>query len=148
MYTNGQIIEYEDCTFSEELTNAINWCETNGATCEELVDKRKEVSEEVEKVDETTGEKTTETVTKLMRYFQINIPEVVEPTEEELSEEVRALRDSYLQETDFTQLADAPLSDEVKAQYKEYRQYLRGIPETDGFPNIEVLTFEEWCDKK
>ena len=26
----------------------------------------------------------------------------------------------------------------------EYRQYLRNIPETEGFPNIDVLTFEDW----
>lgn len=66
----------------------------------------------------------------------------VERTEEEISsdrstmlgDEIRTKRDALLAETDWTQLPDAPLSDDQKEQAREYRQMLRDIPQQDGFP--------------
>lgn len=59
---------------------------------------------------------------------------------------VRASRDTLLLKTDILMLADCfeNLSDEDKKNYKNYRQYLRDIPQNPDFPNVEVLTFDDW----
>lgn len=59
---------------------------------------------------------------------------------------VRASRDDLLLKTDILMLADCfeNLSDEDKKNYKNYRQYLRDIPQNPDFPNVEVLTFDDW----
>ena len=46
--------------------------------------------------------------------------------------DVRAERDSRLFTTDWTQVADAPVSQE---DWTAYRALLRSIPEQEGFPN-------------
>jgi len=46
--------------------------------------------------------------------------------------EVRTERDAKLAETDWTQVADAPVSQE---DWAAYRALLRSIPEQEGFPN-------------
>jgi len=48
---------------------------------------------------------------------------------------VRAERDSKLTATDWTQLADSQLTDEVKATWVTYRQALRDLPTASGFPH-------------
>ena len=44
--------------------------------------------------------------------------------------EVRRQRDTRLQESDWTQFPDSPLSDSKKTEWATYRQSLRDIPET------------------
>ena len=56
------------------------------------------------------------------------------PTQEQLAAAVRATRDAKLTACDWTQLADAPLSAEVKAAWSTYRQALRDITAQAGFP--------------
>lgn len=51
-----------------------------------------------------------------------------------LGTEARAKRDALLAECDWTQLADAPISDALKASWKTYRQALRDVPEQPAFP--------------
>jgi len=53
-------------------------------------------------------------------------------TEAEKADQIRAERDSKLAETDWTQVADAPISQE---DWATYRALLRSIPEQEGFPN-------------
>lgn len=48
------------------------------------------------------------------------------------SEEVRDLRDEKLKESDWTQVADAPVD---QAAWATYRQALRDIPAQSGFPS-------------
>ena len=48
---------------------------------------------------------------------------------------VRLSRDEALKASDWTQLADSPLSDADKAAWATYRQELRDITEQEGFPN-------------
>jgi len=48
--------------------------------------------------------------------------------------EVRRERNTLLDGTDRTQIADAPIPDERRAEYVAYRQKLRDIPEQKGFP--------------
>ena len=46
--------------------------------------------------------------------------------------EIRTERDAKLAETDWTQVADAPVD---QAAWATYRQLLRDMPEQAGFPN-------------
>lgn len=60
-------------------------------------------------------------------------------------EDVRQIRNQYLEQTDkFLSISDYPIDDETKELYKQYRQYLRDIPSNVDFPNIEILSFDEW----
>lgn len=43
-------------------------------------------------------------------------------------EEIRAERDKLLAESDFTQLADSPFTEQEKAAWATYRQELRDLP--------------------
>lgn len=49
-------------------------------------------------------------------------------------QEVREARSARLSASDWTQAADAPLTENEKARWREYRQALRDIPEQAGFP--------------
>jgi hypothetical protein len=55
-------------------------------------------------------------------------------TEEEVAEQVRSMRKGLLFDSDWTQLADAPLSAEEKSSWEVYRQSLRDITNQVGFP--------------
>ena len=48
------------------------------------------------------------------------------------AEEIRSLRDAKLTQSDWTQVADAPVD---QAAWATYRQALRDIPSQAGFPN-------------
>lgn len=65
----------------------------------------------------------------------------VEPTNtgfiadtEILATQYRKERDALLASSDFTQLVDAPFSDEQKQAWAEYRQALRDLTKQEGFP--------------
>ena len=53
----------------------------------------------------------------------------------------REYRNQLLSSTDWTQLPDAPLSDEQKAAYGAYRQALRDLPNHVHFPNLDA---DDW----
>ncbi|WP_425541511.1 tail fiber assembly protein [Stenotrophomonas indicatrix] len=48
----------------------------------------------------------------------------------------RADRDRILRATDWTQMADAPLTPAKKLEWGVYRQLLRDLPGVVGFPNV------------
>jgi len=50
---------------------------------------------------------------------------------EQLANEARTQRDALLAETDWTQVADAPVDAQA---YADYRQALRDVPQQSGFP--------------
>tara|TARA_Y100000768_G_scaffold346040_1_gene293337 strand:- start:1294 stop:1587 length:294 start_codon:yes stop_codon:yes gene_type:complete len=54
------------------------------------------------------------------------------------AEELRGTRNSELLATDWTQLSDVP--DTIKNKYTTYRQQLRDLPATDGFPDVDMPT--------
>jgi len=60
-------------------------------------------------------------------------------------DKMRRVRNDLLQESDITQLADAPLTDAEKAEWATYRQALRDMPVT----NASATTYEEiiWPEK-
>lgn len=43
---------------------------------------------------------------------------------------IRIERDKLLRDSDWTQMPDSPLNDELRAQWAAYRQALRDLPET------------------
>lgn len=51
-------------------------------------------------------------------------------------DQARVRRDQYLRDTDWTQMADAPLSAAQKAAMGVYRQQLRDLPALPGFPDV------------
>lgn len=61
------------------------------------------------------------------------------------AEALRAKRDELLIGTDKYLIPDFPLTDEQREQYLAYRQYLRDVPEADGFPEVQVMTFKEFA---
>ena len=67
-----------------------------------------------------------------------------EPTEDELKQRVRLVRNEYLKDTDFTQLNDAPFTTEEKLQYAQYRQYLRDYTEGENWWQQYPLDFDSW----
>lgn len=54
-----------------------------------------------------------------------------EPPVEERAESVRLKRDRLLDESDWTQMSDAPVD---QTAWAEYRQALRDLPQQAGFP--------------
>ena len=54
----------------------------------------------------------------------------MQPTEAE----VRAQRDKLLAETDWTQVADAPIDSATRSAMRVYRQLLRDVTKQEGFP--------------
>jgi len=57
------------------------------------------------------------------------------PSPEAEAESVRSRRNTLLADSDWTQLADAPVD---KAAWAAYRQALREVPEQQGFPSNVV----------
>jgi len=63
------------------------------------------------------------------------IIKIGKPSPEALAEQARAKRDGLLTESDWTQVADAPVD---QAAWATYRQALRNLPTQAGFPeNID-----------
>ena len=75
-------------------------------------------------------------------YYEVQL--VPAPTEDELKAYVRNVRDLYLQHYDFTQLPDAPFTEIEKAQYADYRRYLRDYTTLPNWWLANPQTFEEW----
>ena len=78
---------------------------------------------------------------------------VIEQQKIEKSNQVKSIRNQYLSDT----LArcdryekqkaiglDTTESEDTYRNYLLYLQYLRDVPQSADFPNIEVLTFDEW----
>lgn len=62
--------------------------------------------------------------------------------------DVRAVRNGYLTETDKYMIADFPITEEEREQYKAYRQYLRDHTKTENWFNADPMTFETWKKNK
>ena len=116
MYENWKILKSEIEEKADEYSQVAEWCNENGYT---IVEDGK-------------------------YYKTVKLPEPTPPSEDELKAKVRDVRDSYLLATDYTQLPDAPFTPEQKAQYAEYREYLRNYTETEEWWLEKPKTFEEW----
>lgn len=63
---------------------------------------------------------------------------------EQQKEQVREVRNGYLQATDIYMIADFPISEEERNQYKAYRQYLRDYTKGENWWEESPKTFEDW----
>ena len=63
---------------------------------------------------------------------------------EQQKEQVREVRNGYLQATDLYMIADFPITEEERNQYKAYRQYLRDYTLGENWWEENPLTFEDW----
>jgi len=50
--------------------------------------------------------------------------------------DLRSKRNQLLADSDWTQMNDSPLANDVKTQWATYRQELRDMPDLDAWPNI------------
>lgn len=62
--------------------------------------------------------------------MEFNLIELSEEMKMDFMSVIRLTRDCILADTDWTQLPDAPLTEEKRQEWISYRQYLRDI--TDG----------------
>lgn len=96
-----------------------------------------------------------EILDKRPEYFEIVEPK--KPTQEELDAQnanrVRSIRGEYMAETlnkveryETQKAVEIETTDsaETYRNYLLYLQYLRDVPQSENFPNIEVLTFDKW----
>lgn len=68
-----------------------------------------------------------------------------EKTKEEKENEIRATRNFYLFDTDkFLSIPDFPITEEERAKYRSYRQYLRDYTKEEDWYEKQPMTFEEW----
>ena len=116
----GEIIEYIDGTLDENFNEARRWAEAHNVPFDELIDRRNLPK----------------------RYFQIGEEPV--PTEDELKAQVRNVRNSYLSYWDFTQLDDAPYTEDEKTKYRGYRQYLRDYTKQENWWLQNPDDWETW----
>ena len=63
---------------------------------------------------------------------------------EQRKEQVRAVRNQYLEQTDKFLLADYPITDDERELYKQYRTYLRPYPECRDWYKANPKTYDEW----
>ena len=135
-FNYGDVIEYIDDTFDENMEAAKKWAREHNTTLEELIDRRV-VQGDI-----------------MYRYFQIGAePKPYVPTPEERANLVRRMRDNLIENIKWRieryktqqdlglETSDDP---ETYMQILRYIQYLRDIPAQNDFPNIELLTFEQW----
>lgn len=109
---------------------------------EEKQQAAKQASDEYTEVSAWCTEGQQYMIVETELYYEVQ--PIPAPTEDELKAQVRAVRDSYLQHYDFTQLPDAPFTDLEKAQYADYRQYLRDYTTLPNWWLANPQTFEEW----
>ena len=69
----------------------------------------------------------------------ILLPMAIPVVNSDKQAELRDQRNVLLAQSDWTQLTDAPLTDEERDVWVEYRQELRDLPEQEGFPDSIIL---------
>ena len=148
-FTYNQTIEYIDGTRDLNFEAAQRWAREHGTSFEEDVSKREPYEQEHEEtyMNPTTGAdevKLVKTPT-LKRFWVIgDEPKPYVPTEDELKAQVRAVRNQYLEQTDKVMLVDYPITDDERELYRQYREYLRTYPETEGWYENPPKDFSTW----
>jgi len=71
--------------------------------------------------------------------YELQALEDVSAINAQILSELRVKRDALLKDSDFTQVADAPLSTEDKALWATYRQALRDLPENVNLETVGSL---------
>jgi len=77
--------------------------------------------------------------------------ELQDQKRKEQVEKIRKESWKKLRECDWTQIADEPLSQEEKKEWREYRVYLGNVEylwQNKQINKLEVMEFEQWKDNK
>lgn len=90
-------------------------------------------------VCERTGLTDTPGFAELGYHEHMPVPEFIPPTREQIATAMRNIRNHHLLQSDWTQVVDAPLTNEKKALWATYRQQLRDMPATSA----EATTLDE-----
>ena len=83
--------------------------------------------------------KEIEPAGKFRRFKIVTVPE---PDENEKKAFIRSVRNGYLADTDKYMIADFPVTDEKREEYKSYRRYLRDYTKKEGWFNQRPATLE------
>ena len=84
-------------------------------------------------------------------YMQINGEYVLTSSAEAIEQkedDVRAVRNQYLEQTDKYMITDYPITDNERELYRQYRTYLRNFTVEENWWNAPILTFDEWNEAK
>ena len=65
---------------------------------------------------------------------------IIEYSDEEIMEGIRATRNNLLKESDWTQFPDSPLPPDKRIEWATYRQALRDLPSTVNLSNVVFPT--------
>ena len=63
---------------------------------------------------------------------------------EQRKEQVRAVRNQYLEQTDKYMIADYPISDDERELYRQYREYLRDYTLSENWWEHSPKDFSTW----
>ena len=80
-------------------------------------------------------------------YMQVNGEYVLTSSDEAIEqrkEQVRSVRNQYLEQTDKYMIVDYPITDDERELYKQYRVYLRTYPECQDWYKANPKTYDEW----
>lgn len=80
-------------------------------------------------------------------YVQVNGEYVLVSSDEAIEqrkEQVRTVRNQYLEQTDKYMITDYPISDDERELYKQYREYLRTYPKCQDWYKANPKTYDEW----
>jgi hypothetical protein len=75
----------------------------------------------------------------IKELFYLNTGNWSDLSELEVQEIIRMVRDNLLQQCDWTQLADSPLTEATRTEWAIYRQALRDILETNSTNLAETV---------
>ena len=78
-------------------------------------------------------------------FEEITVPDLT--IQEETLQALRSARTKELSRTDWTQVADSPLSDSKKAEWATYRQALRDLPSNYTYDSNKVFIQEYFPTK-
>lgn len=101
-----------------------------------------ELIEDKSKYSDCEGEYTFEFIDKGNKI--VEVAKFKKYPDDVLAQKKRQDRDNKLDFTDKFMVSDYPISELEREDMKVYRQYLRDLPESENFPNVEVLNFNDW----
>lgn len=122
MFNYGDIIEYVDGTYDENFNNARKWANSNRATFNELIDRRKEIDG------------------VLHRFYEIKEIIVPEPTAEEQKQARINELQQYLSKTDWYAIRESETGVDIPAEVKKTRADARA--EISSLRGDEVVISE------
>ena len=95
-------------------------------------------------VHDSVEEDTEHTVYDYMQVIGEYVLSSSDEAIEQRKEQVRAVRNQYLEQTDKYMITDYPITDDERELYKQYRTYLRTYPECQDWYKANPKTYEKW----